>query len=113
MFFQLGGQKRSKRVSKLIQSCNLKLKKLLTHYLELGRDSGDATQHTIGEVCNLQSMFWMSSDHTYSASADPTTVISPAVQRQLVELHRLEARIREQLLIAEKAASYCRVNTKS
>ena len=103
VFFQLGGQKQSKRVSKLIQSCNLKLKKLLTQYLELGRDSGDARQHTIEEVCNLQSMFWISSDHTYLASADPTTVISPAIQRRLVELHRLEARIREekQLLIAE------------
>ena len=76
---------------------------MLTQYLELGRDSGDASQHTIEEVCNLQSMFWISSDHTYSASADPTTVISPAIQRRLVELRRLEARIREekQLLIAE------------
>ena len=43
------------------------------------------------------------SDHTYSASADPTTVIAPATQRQLVELHHFEAQTREekQLLIAE------------
>ena len=76
---------------------------MLTQYSELGRDSGDERQHTIEEVCDLQSMFWISSDHTYSASPDPTTVISPAVQCRLVELHRLEARIREekQLLIAE------------
>ena len=86
-FHWLGGQKQAQRVSKLIQACKHKLIKLLAQYSELGHDSGEERQHTIEEVCGLQSTFWIRSDHTYSASADPTTVIAPATQRRLIELH--------------------------
>ena len=99
----IGGQKQAQGVSKLIQACKHKLTKLLAQYSELGHSNGEGRQHTIEEVCDLQSTFWICSDHTYSANADPTTAISPATQRRLLELHHFEARAREekQLLIAE------------
>ena len=91
----IGGQKQAQRVSKLIQACKHKLTKLLAQYSELGHSNGEGRQHTIEEVCDLQSTFWICSDHTYSANADPTTAISPATQRRLLELHHFEARARE------------------
>ena len=83
--------------------CTKKLKQLLNHYDELGRCNGEVSHYTIDDVLNLESMFWSSHDHSYSANAEQTTVIPPASQRRLIEVHRLEARSREemQLLIAE------------
>jgi hypothetical protein len=98
-----GGQKQAQRISKLVTKCTHILRKLLTQYSQLGQDNGDVRQYTIEEVFNLESPFWVCGDHSYAVSADPTSVIPPAYQWRLIELHRLEAQSKEelQLLIAE------------
>lgn len=97
-----GGQKQAQRVSKLIQSSTHRIKKLHSQYQELQRDSGDVSQVTVKQVCDLQSSFWAIGDHSYP-SAEPHTAIPPSLQRRLLELVRLKDRCTEerQLIVAE------------
>ena len=85
------------------QGCRHKLKKLFSEYCRLQRDCGEDMQHTLNNVCDLKSSFWASSDHTYSYSTDPCTVIPPANQWRLLELHKLYQRAKEEreLLVAK------------
>ncbi len=97
-----GGQKQAQRVSKLIQSCTHRIKKLHSQYQELQKDSGDVSQVTVKQVCDLQSSFWAVGDHTYP-SAEAHTAIPPSLQRRLLEVVHLKNRCAEerQLIVAE------------
>lgn len=86
----------------MIQTCKQRLSKLLAQYSKLRIESGEDLQFSVEDVCNLESPFWVVSDHTY-ASSNLSTFIPPASQRRLIELSRLCRRATEeqQLLNAE------------
>ena len=84
----LGGQKQAQRISKLLRTCKQKLTKLLAQYSQLQRESGEDIQFSIEDICNLESHFWVVSDHAY-ASSNHSTSIPPASQRRLIELCHL------------------------
>ena len=90
----VGGQKQANRVSKLIQACSNKVKKLLSEYCELQVLCGDTSQSSVKDVCNLQSHFWQS-EHSYF-SMDPHEKLPASSQRRLLELCSLRRRASEE-----------------
>ena len=100
-FSTLGGRKQAERISKMIQSCKHRIKKLHAQYVELQRENGEGPRGTIEDVCNLQSHFW-NTEHVYTFT-EPHENIPPSLQRRLIELARMQQRTVEekQLLIAE------------
>ena len=51
----VGGQKQATQVSKLIQTCTQKIKKLLVQYNQIQSQNGDDSQASVKDVCDLGS----------------------------------------------------------
>ena len=62
----VGGQKQANRVSKQISKCTSKIAKLLDKYKSLTSDLNDqqVQNFSVSDVCDLQSSFWISPDHS-------------------------------------------------
>ena len=84
----VGGQKQATRVSKLIQTCTQKIKKLLVQYNQIQSQNGDDSQASVKDVCDLGSQFWVSK-HSYVVT-DPHENIPASNQRRLLELWHLD-----------------------
>lgn len=98
-FINTGGQKQASRVSKMIQMCTHRIKKLLSQYQELQVLNGESAQATVKDVCSLTSFFWVT-EHSYVVR---DSSIPASSRRRLVELSNLKERAIEekQLTIAD------------
>lgn len=102
LYIRIGGHKQATRVSKLIQACTIRVKKLLVQYSELqSQYNADCSEVTVKDVCNLQSQFWIS-EHSYVA-IESYQLLPASSQRRLMELSRLKQRAFEekQMVIAD------------
>ncbi len=90
----IGGQKQASRVSKMIQMCTRKIKKLLEKYKNLQVEYGEDLQLGIAEVLNLESPFWRT-EHSYSV-VTPCDRLPAESQRRLLELSSLKDRAQEE-----------------
>ncbi len=97
-----GGHKQATKISKLIQTCTSRVKRLLAQYSDLQRQLNyDHSDVDIKDVCNLQSQFWIS-EHSY-ITTEPHQKLPASSQRRLVDLKNLKERASEekQIVIAD------------
>ena len=97
-----GGHKQATKISKLIQTCTNRVKKLLTEYSALQHAlNDDCSDISIKDACDLQSPFW-NSEHSYSSSESHQRIPASRKQR-LIDLNYLKQRACEekQLVISD------------
>lgn len=100
--FIVGGQKQAVRVSKMISRTTAKVSKLFEEYRSLLEPDDHELTITVSDICNLESAFWVVSDHSRYTSRRPDDVPA-SVQRRIIELFNLQCRAQEeqQLVISD------------